>query len=445
METSSASSLGLEPVTRAPANPPAVAVAREMIRWLTQSGELAVGEKLPSERELTAIFRVGRSAVREALKTLSLLGLVEIRPGSGTYLRGWSPDLLPQVLAWDMMLGESRGREMMEARTEVEVALAGLAATRRTDEELQTIREAQAALAQAGAAKDLEEIARTDIGFHLAIAQAAHSTVLAEFLGRLQNFLRVWIRRAAELNPDLTARVVEHAKIVEAIAAADPEAAREAAREHMRSAFAAFEPGSAHRLRLDIAAVGEKELQRLVDTTHETSQVAVLEGTEAVYVARVDGTHSLRLISEVGRRLPASCTAIGKALLAGLSEPELEARLGDAPLPTLTDHSITDRNELRRQLAAVRTTGVAHDDSESNEGVRCVAAPVHNALGTTIAAISTSVPTVRWTPETEARLTTLVIEAATRISQTLATSSWTSPTEPNNHSPTSLPGSAQRW
>jgi GntR family transcriptional repressor for pyruvate dehydrogenase complex len=415
-----------------------------MIRWLTESSDIAIGGKLPSERELTAIFRVGRSAVREALKTLSLLGFVEIRPGSGTYLKGRSSDLLPDVLEWGMMLGESRARDMIEARVEVEVALAGLAATRRTEDELAQIRAACDKLTRAAAGTDLDEIIQADLDFHSAVASAAHSSVLAALLGRLQSFVRVWIRRAAELNPDFAMRVREHSEILEKIAASDAEGATEAMRAHMRSAFAVFEPDSAHRVRLEIAALGQVEAQRLVDAMHETSQVAVLEGLEAVYVARVDGTHSLRLISEVGRRLPASCTAIGKALLSGLSDEELLARVDDTPLPRLTDKSITDLGRLREQLADVRTTGVAFDDCESNEGVRCVAAPVRDAQGQVVAAISISVPTVRWTPGQEARLTALVIEAAGRMSEALGTSSWSTQASPFGDDDLMLPALADR-
>src|SRR5262249_27260690 len=155
--------------------------AREIIRWLTQSEELAVGDKLPSERELTETFQVGRSAVREALKTLSLLGLVEIRPGSGTYLKGRTSELPPNMLDWDMILGESRGKEMIEARIEVEVILAGLAAERHSDEDLRQIRAALTEFSEAVAARDLDQFVRMDLAFHLAIARAAQSSVLADF------------------------------------------------------------------------------------------------------------------------------------------------------------------------------------------------------------------------------------------------------------------------
>lgn len=417
----------LRPIEQGPANVPALAVAREMIRWLTQSGQLEVGDKLPSERELTDAFRVGRSAVREALKTLSLLGLVEIRPGSGTYLRTRPSELSTNLLEIDTLAGETQGpvdenhgKAIIEARVEVEVLLAGLAAARHSETDMHEIRLALEDLSRAGAARDLDGIVRADVAFHLAVAQAARSSVLAEFLGRVRNVMLVWMRRAMELNRDYDDTVEAHRLVAEEIANSNVEGASQAMRDHMRTAFAVFEAGSAHRKRLDIAAIGQEEAQRLVEATGETSQVGVLEGVEAVYVARADGTHALRLISEVGRRLPASCTAIGKALLSGLSDAELDSRYSSEPLPALTNMSITDIGDLKAALADVRVTGVALDNCESNEGVRCVAAPVRDVNDEIVAAVSISVPTVRWTPGQEARLTAMVIEAGRRMSRALA-------------------------
>lgn len=91
---------GLTRIERTDPGHPAIQVARQLISYLLESRAWKVGDKLPSERELVGTFGVGRSAVREALKSLSLLGLLEIRQGDGTYVRSPHSDLLPQVMEW---------------------------------------------------------------------------------------------------------------------------------------------------------------------------------------------------------------------------------------------------------------------------------------------------------------------------------------------------------
>ncbi|OQO90540.1 IclR family transcriptional regulator [Saccharomonospora piscinae] len=158
-----------------------------------------------------------------------------------------------------------------------------------------------------------------------------------------------------------------------------------------------LELGSRYQQRLEFAAEADAVARQVAAECRETVHVAVLDGLDVVYVSKVDSTHSVRLISEVGRRLPAHCTAVGKVLLAGLTDDELSARLGGRRLVALTPHSITSRAVLREQLAAIRRTGVAHERSESNPDAGCVAAPVVAADGAWVAGMSISIPTSRHT------------------------------------------------
>ncbi|MDT0303378.1 IclR family transcriptional regulator [Streptomonospora wellingtoniae] len=115
------------------------------------------------------------------------------------------------------------------------------------------------------------------------------------------------------------------------------------------------------------------------DCQEETVQLAVLgeSGLEVVYLARRDGRHPVVLASQIGRPLPATTTATGKAMLAELPPAELAARLGAAgPLAHPTSESITDHDELRRDLDAVRERGYALDSGETLEGLLCLAATV---------------------------------------------------------------------
>src|SRR5207302_3413088 len=104
------------------------------------------------------------------------------------------------------------------------------------------------------------------------------------------------------------------------------------------------------------------------------------DGVEVVYLAKVDSIHAVRMVSAVGRRLPAHCIAVGKALLSDLPDEGLARRFGgeDARLAAMTPNSITSLTSLREVLATVRALGYSLDDCESNPDVRCVAAFVYD-------------------------------------------------------------------
>jgi DNA-binding IclR family transcriptional regulator len=178
-----------------------------------------------------------------------------------------------------------------------------------------------------------------------------------------------------------------------------------------------FELGNVYGSRLDLTVVGREEAEQLVQATGETSQVAIRDGRDVVYVAKVDGSDMLRLVSEIGRRLPASCTGVGKAMLAGLSVEEVEALYPtDSDLVVMTPYSVRTRIALAGELASTREQGYAVDDCESNIAVRCVAAPVTDAADAVVAAISVSIPTARWSADTEQSVAAVVTQAGVRLS-----------------------------
>jgi DNA-binding IclR family transcriptional regulator len=181
-----------------------------------------------------------------------------------------------------------------------------------------------------------------------------------------------------------------------------------------------FELGNAYSAGLDLVRLGTEVAEQLSRQCRETVHVAVLDGREALYVAKADSSHAVRMISALGRRVPAHLTAVGKVLLAGLSGREFEQLYPSGlRLERLTEHSITTRRRLRRELAAVRTDGIGWDRCESNADVACVAAPVHGRDGRILAAVSISVPTSRWNDGRAAELADLVREAASRLSRRL--------------------------
>ena len=199
-------------------------------------GVLQPGESLPPERELAARLGVSRDTVREAIKSLSLLGLLEQRIGDGTYLSRSSSDLLPQVIEWGLLLGEKRLDDLLEARYHLEVLLSGLAAQRRTEEQLARLRELVAQMHAAGS-DDLDGYVRADIAFHLQVAACSGNTVLAGVLTNIQSLLQAWATRVIHAAGETHTSLAMHQPILDALENGDPEAARRAMTLHMDRAI----------------------------------------------------------------------------------------------------------------------------------------------------------------------------------------------------------------
>lgn len=174
--------------------------------------------------------------------------------------------------------------------------------------------------------------------------------------------------------------------------------------------------GSLVGVRQDLAAVVTPLLKELVERTGETGHLAVLDGTTAKTVQVVDGWHTVRMHSWVGKLSPAHCSSMGKALLAGLSEAELDELYPDPAIAERTDHSISTVAQLRRELARIRRSGHSIDNEELEKGLRCVAAPVFSPAAAVDASISISGPAQRLTRERMATLAPLVRWYAWRAS-----------------------------
>jgi IclR family acetate operon transcriptional repressor len=151
-------------------------------------------------------------------------------------------------------------------------------------------------------------------------------------------------------------------------------------------------------------------LSELVDQVGETANMAVLDGDAVVYVAQVPSRHSMRMFTEVGRRVPVHCTGVGKALLAQLPPARVQAVLDRAGMPAQTPHTITDPERLARELDRIRHQGFAVDDAEQELGVRCVAVAVPG--GPSMTALSVSGPESRVTWAAVERIAPLLRQAA---------------------------------
>jgi len=159
-------------------------------------------------------------------------------------------------------------------------------------------------------------------------------------------------------------------------------------------------------------------LAGLVEKIGESANMAILEGLNALYVGQVPSRHSMRMFTEVGRRVHLHTTGVGKALLAQLPDDEIPKMLEASGMPALTDHTITDPTVLRRELAASRARGYTLDEGEQEAGVSCVAVPVPGAPALT--AISISAPSPRLTPDIVRRAAPALQAAAKTLTDRFA-------------------------
>jgi DNA-binding IclR family transcriptional regulator len=161
-------------------------------------------------------------------------------------------------------------------------------------------------------------------------------------------------------------------------------------------------------------------LRDLVNVGRETANLAILDGTEVLYVAQFESMERLRLSEAVGTRQPAHSTALGKAMLANMTDDELDHFYGKADgLKGLTPNTITDRRRLKEHLRKVRDEGVAYDFEENVAGVVCLGAVVRNFTGKPIAAMSVSLPTQRLRGDSLITLKEHLLQAVNRLSTEL--------------------------
>ncbi|GAB2827986.1 FadR/GntR family transcriptional regulator [Actinoallomurus bryophytorum] len=185
------------------------------------SGTWSVGDRIPGEYDLSARLQVSRSAVREAIRALSHIGVLEVRRGDGTYVRS-AVDPRPLL----RRVERATLRDVFELQQAYDVQAARLAARRRTRDDLVRL---GALLEDRDAACDPEEFGEADVRFHAGVAEAAHNSLLLEAFRYFQSRLRESLS-AVRLDRELPdAGPAAHRAVVDAIAARDPEAAGHAA------------------------------------------------------------------------------------------------------------------------------------------------------------------------------------------------------------------------
>jgi len=207
----------------------------ESLIAMIANGELKPGDKLPPEPQLMDQFGVGRSSIREAIGALELIGLVTVRPGHGTHIADSLDKVQTKSIGLSLItIGHDKIRELVEARVELEQAIARLAAQRATEEDIAEIKAQHKKLISAS--KSGRKLIIADLGFHTALAKASHNSVLLRFLSELRQPMRHWMEQKAKYNWGYDQVVDEHEAILNAIEARDVEKAQLAMRVHVERA-----------------------------------------------------------------------------------------------------------------------------------------------------------------------------------------------------------------
>jgi len=207
----------------------------DQIKTLIIEGKLRPGDKLLSERELSERFNASRASVREAFRGLEMMGIIDIRPGEGSFIRQISYEGMLGPLPFLLQVGLDDILQLFEVRKILEVEAAALAADRATEDDLKEIEAAMAAMSAEVAAGNLGDTA--DTAFHLAVVKAANNPLLVKLMTTITDLMLSKFRTSRQrlfLNKDLVSKIEEtHAAIFSAVRAGDSDLARDMIRGHL--------------------------------------------------------------------------------------------------------------------------------------------------------------------------------------------------------------------
>jgi len=208
-------------------------VALQLAQMITEE-RWRPGDRLPAEAELCRVLNIGRSTLREALKSLAFIGMVRMRAGDGTYVAEPSHGLLDRILARGALKSEQDLADVCEMRLLVETELAALAAERAEAADIERLRQLLDEMRQNLNGGDKPYI-DYDLEFHMAIAACSKNRMLRQLVGSVRGVLVEWITKSQEL-PGLRENAqVQHERIFESIAAHAPERARKEMRAHLET------------------------------------------------------------------------------------------------------------------------------------------------------------------------------------------------------------------
>jgi GntR family transcriptional repressor for pyruvate dehydrogenase complex len=225
----------LKPVSRVTLGEQVAAQLSDQI----SAGKWKTGEKLPSESDLCSRLNIGRSTLREALKSLAFVGMVQMRPGEGTYVIEGSKLLLERIMSRGLLKTDQELQDVGEARLILEAETAALAATRAEPEDIEQLEALmeEMKLSINGQGRPYADL---DVEFHLAIAQCAKNQMLHELLSPIRGVLKEWIGKSQELPGIRQSAHRQHGRILAAVRNREPEKARHAMRTHLQTCEKVF-------------------------------------------------------------------------------------------------------------------------------------------------------------------------------------------------------------
>jgi GntR family transcriptional repressor for pyruvate dehydrogenase complex len=217
----------------------------EQLTGLISRGVLKPGERLPSEKELCLRFGVGRTTIREALRSMAVMGILNGRVGEGTFVSVDGQKYLEKTLQWGLLIDRKSVNDLVETRLMLESQTAYAAAARATEENLQEIEQALEGMRRSSDRPD--EYLEHDLRFHLAIARATQNSILFKLLTMTRGYLQTWISESLskpsprKMRARADSSVREHEKILQALRKRKPAEARRAMTEHILSSSLDFQ------------------------------------------------------------------------------------------------------------------------------------------------------------------------------------------------------------
>ena len=212
---------------------------QEIVKALTDlimKGAWKPGDMIPSEKELALRFQVGRSTIREAVKSLAVLGVLEARAGEGSFVREATSELLSGAFRWGLLLGERNLDDLVDVRVLVEVECTRRAAERSGTEIADLL--SLSLDEMRGSGTDHQAFMESDTRFHLVIARAAQNPIFENIGSTIQSMARIWYPKTYYIPETKGLTIEEHLAIADAIAHHDAPAAAEAMRSHLIQAGA---------------------------------------------------------------------------------------------------------------------------------------------------------------------------------------------------------------
>lgn len=212
----------------------------EQLKEMISNGELKPGQRLPSERDMAESLGVSRASVREALTALEAIGILDIRPGEGTFVRETSVSTTFAPLAMVLEMEQNPGGQLMEVRRVLETEMAALAAQRATEEDIKNI---ETSLNRMKTAKTISQAVEADLRFHFSIAEATHNTILLRIMNTVADLMHNAFRvQREELFADKGTEIIgEHEAIYNAIRGRNLETSKSKMLQHIDNIQAGIE------------------------------------------------------------------------------------------------------------------------------------------------------------------------------------------------------------